>query len=128
MYRSLNFLVVSCPCALVISIPLSFFAGIGAASKYGILVKGSNYIEKFNKANIFVFDKTGTLTKGNFVVTGIYPIEKKDEIIKKLTVAGVSVHVIGKITEPSKGLVITDGTGAEPIDPPGPDELYKVVK
>ena len=54
--------------------------------------------------------------------------EKKDEIIKKLTVAGVSVHVIGKITEPSKGLVITDGTGAEPIDPPGPDELYKVVK
>ncbi len=69
IYRALRFLVVSCPCALVISIPLSFFAGIGASSRYGILIKGSNYLEKLNKANIFVFDKTGTLTKGNFVVT-----------------------------------------------------------
>lgn len=67
-YRSLNFLVVSCPCALVISVPLSFFGGIGGASKEGILVKGSNYFEVLNKANIFVFDKTGTLTKGNFIV------------------------------------------------------------
>ena len=63
IYRALSFLVVSCPCALVISVPLSFFAGIGAASKYGILIKGSNYLEKFKKADIFVFDKTGTLTK-----------------------------------------------------------------
>ena len=69
LYRALNFLVVSCPCALVISIPLSFFAGIGAASKKGILIKGSNYLEQLHKANIYVFDKTGTLTKGNFVVT-----------------------------------------------------------
>ena len=60
VYRALSFLVVSCPCALVISIPLSFFAGIGAASRYGILIKGSNYLEKFNKADTFVFDKTGT--------------------------------------------------------------------
>ena len=59
VYRALSFLVVSCPCALVISVPLSFFAGIGAASKLGILIKGSNYLEKFDKADIFVFDKTG---------------------------------------------------------------------
>ena len=73
VYRALSFLVVSCPCALVISIPLSFFAGIGAASRYGILVKGSNYLEKFNKADIFVFDKTGTLTKGNFAIAAVAP-------------------------------------------------------
>ncbi|MDE6584000.1 MAG: cadmium-translocating P-type ATPase, partial [Anaeroplasmataceae bacterium] len=87
VYRALSFLVVSCPCALVISIPLSFFAGIGAASKYGILVKGSNYLEKFNKANTFVFDKTGTLTKGNFVVTKITPEEKKEEILRLAAIA-----------------------------------------
>lgn len=81
IYRALSFLVVSCPCALVISVPLSFFAGIGGASNYGILVKGSSYLEKFDKANIFVFDKTGTLTKGNFVVKEIYPAEKKDEVL-----------------------------------------------
>lgn len=87
VYRALSFLVVSCPCALVISIPLSFFAGIGAASKYGILVKGSNYLEKFNKANTFVFDKTGTLTKGNFAVTKITPKENKEEILRLATIA-----------------------------------------
>ena len=87
LYRALNFLVVSCPCALVISIPLSFFSGIGAASKYGILIKGSNYLELFNKVNTFTFDKTGTLTKGNFKVTKIYPIELKDEIIKYAAIA-----------------------------------------
>lgn len=80
--RSLNFLVVACPCALVISVPLSFFAGIGFASKYGILIKGSSYVEKLNKANVFIFDKTGTLTKGNFVISKIYPEDKKDEILK----------------------------------------------
>ena len=87
LYRALNFLVVSCPCALVISIPLSFFSGIGAASKYGILIKGSNYLEQFNKVNTFVFDKTGTLTKGNFKVSKIYPLELKDEIIKYAAIA-----------------------------------------
>lgn len=79
IYRALSFLVVSCPCALVISIPLSFFAGIGAASRYGILVKGSNYLEKLNKANIFVFDKTGTLTKGSFAVAKVSPAAGADE-------------------------------------------------
>lgn len=87
LYRALNFLVVSCPCALVISIPLSFFAGIGAASKKGILIKGSNYLEQLNKANIYVFDKTGTLTKGNFAVTRVYPEEKKEEILRLAAIA-----------------------------------------
>ena len=71
--QALTFLVISCPCALVISIPLSFFAGIGCASKHGILVKGSNYLEALANAKYFVFDKTGTLTKGVFEVTGIFP-------------------------------------------------------
>ncbi len=97
IYRALSFLVVSCPCALVISIPLSFFAGIGAASKYGILVKGSNYLEKFNKANIFVFDKTGTLTKGNFAVTEVLPKENTEEVLRLATIAEQdSNHPIAK--------------------------------
>lgn len=87
IYRSLCFLVVSCPCALVISIPLSFFAGIGALSRHGLLVKGSNYLEAFNKSKIFVFDKTGTLTKGNFKITKIYPENKKDEILRLAAIA-----------------------------------------
>lgn len=73
IYRACVFLVISCPCALVISIPLGFFGGIGAASKAGILVKGSNYLEALNDLKVVVFDKTGTLTKGVFKVTGIYP-------------------------------------------------------
>ena len=71
--RALNFLVVSCPCALVISIPLSFFGGIGGASKQGILVKGGNYLEALAQAGIVVFDKTGTLTRGTFEVTAVHP-------------------------------------------------------
>lgn len=72
IYRALTFLVISCPCALVISIPLSFFAGIGGASKEGVLVKGSNYLETLSQTNIVVFDKTGTLTQGVFEVNGIH--------------------------------------------------------
>ncbi|MCQ2523875.1 MAG: cadmium-translocating P-type ATPase [Lachnospiraceae bacterium] len=78
IYRALTFLVISCPCALVISIPLSFFAGIGGASKEGVLIKGSNYLETLSKANIVVFDKTGTLTKGVFEVSGIHHSELED--------------------------------------------------
>lgn len=74
-HRALIFLVISCPCALVISVPLSFFGGIGGASKRGILVKGSNYLEALAKAKIVVFDKTGTLTKGSFAVSDILPAE-----------------------------------------------------
>ena len=97
VYRALSFLVVSCPCALVISIPLSFFAGIGAASRYGILVKGSNYLEKFNAADIFVFDKTGTLTKGNFAVAKISPAEEAEEVLRLAAIAEHdSSHPIAK--------------------------------
>ena len=78
IYRALTFLVISCPCALVISIPLSFFAGIGGASKAGVLIKGSNYLETLSKAAIVVFDKTGTLTKGVFEVNGIHHNEMED--------------------------------------------------
>ena len=76
--RALTFLVISCPCALVISIPLSFFAGIGCASANGVLVKGSNYLEALSDTQYVVFDKTGTLTKGVFEVTGIYPANNFD--------------------------------------------------
>ncbi|KAI7261996.1 hypothetical protein KC345_g9585 [Hortaea werneckii] len=75
IYRALVFLVISCPCALVVSIPLGFFGGIGAASRNGILVKGSNFLEALNDVKVVVFDKTGTLTKGQFSVTGSYPAE-----------------------------------------------------
>jgi Cd2+/Zn2+-exporting ATPase len=78
LYRALTFLIISCPCALVISIPLSFFAGLGAASRHGILVKGSNYMETLSETKTVVFDKTGTLTKGTFSVVAIHP-EKLDE-------------------------------------------------
>lgn len=80
IYRALNFLIVSCPCALVISVPLSFFGGIGGASKRGILIKGSNYLEALADAEIAVFDKTGTLTKGKFEVTEIHG-EREDELL-----------------------------------------------
>ncbi|MGN6713866.1 heavy metal translocating P-type ATPase [Anaerocolumna jejuensis] len=79
LYRALSFLVVSCPCALVISVPLSFFGGIGGASKKGVLVKGSNYLEALARAEIVVFDKTGTLTKGVFNVQEIHPSEVTEE-------------------------------------------------
>jgi len=85
LYRSLSFLVVSCPCALVISIPLSFFGGIGGASKHGILIKGSNYLEALSKAEIVVFDKTGTLTKGVFNVQDIHAVNISEEELLKIT-------------------------------------------
>ena len=85
LYRALSFLVVSCPCALVISIPLSFFGGIGGASKLGILVKGSNYLEQLANTEIFVFDKTGTLTEGVFEVQKIKPINITEEELLEIT-------------------------------------------
>ena len=88
IYRALSFLVVSCPCALVISIPLSFFGGIGGASKMGILVKGSNYLEALSHAEIVVFDKTGTLTKGVFEVQKIEPVQiSKEELLEVVAYA-----------------------------------------
>ena len=77
--RALTFLVISCPCALVISIPLSFFGGLGASSKEGVLIKGSNYLETLASLDTLVFDKTGTLTEGVFEVTALHPKDIKEE-------------------------------------------------
>lgn len=79
VHRALIFLVISCPCALVISVPMSFFGGIGGASRQGILVKGSNYLEMLAQSEIVVLDKTGTLTKGNFQVTEVRPEDGTDK-------------------------------------------------
>lgn len=89
IYRSLSFLVISCPCALVLSIPLSFFGGIGGASKRGILVKGASYLERLSKAEIVAFDKTGTLTKGSFSVSEIVPEEpfSKEQLLELAALA-----------------------------------------
>ena len=98
MYRALTFLVISCPCALVISIPLSFFAGIGGASREGILVKGSNYLETLSKTKTVVFDKTGTLTQGVFVVNGIHHNELENQKILEFAALAESAssHPISK--------------------------------
>ena len=85
IYRALSFLVVSCPCALVISIPLSFFGGIGGASKMGILIKGSNYLEQLANTEIIVFDKTGTLTEGVFEVQKVSPVDISEEELLRIT-------------------------------------------
>lgn len=99
VYRAATFLVVSCPCALVISVPLGYFAGIGASSKAGILVKGGNYLEALTDVSVVVFDKTGTLTKGNFKVTDIMPKQNinKEELLKYTAyVESFSNHPIAK--------------------------------
>lgn len=98
LYRALSFLVASCPCALVISIPLSFFAGIGGAGKEGILVKGSNYLEALSKTDTVVFDKTGTLTKGSFEVVDIHPVDVSvDDLLHYAALAeSASSHPIAK--------------------------------
>ena len=112
IYRALNFLVVSCPCALVISIPLSFFGGIGGAAKQGILVKGSNYLEALAAAEIAVFDKTGTLTKGNFAVTECLAAENTEEAKEQLLFYAAaaeqfSVHPVAESIRACYGKKIT---------------------
>ncbi|MFZ2943596.1 MAG: heavy metal translocating P-type ATPase [Latilactobacillus curvatus] len=98
LYRALIFLVISCPCALVISIPLGFFAGIGTASKNGILVKGSNYLEALNDVQTVVFDKTGTLTQGSFSVTTVHSVDQQPDELLALAalVEQHSTHPIGQ--------------------------------
>ncbi len=98
VYRALLFLVVSCPCALVISVPMTFFGGIGGASKKGVLIKGSNYIEMLSLADTFVFDKTGTLTYGTFEVTGVKPAHvSEDELIRLAASAeSCSTHPVAR--------------------------------
>ena len=108
IYRALTFLVISCPCALVISIPLSFFAGLGGASKEGILIKGSNYLETLSQTRIVVFDKTGTLTRGVFEVTGIFPEEMPEaQLIEYAALAEcASSHPISKSLQKAYGKAI----------------------
>ena len=105
IYRALTFLVISCPCALVISIPLSFFAGIGGASKAGVLVKGSNYLETLSQTRIVVFDKTGTLTQGVFEVNGIHHNEiDKETLLEYAALAeSASSHPISKSLQKAYG-------------------------
>lgn len=105
LYRALTFLVISCPCALVISIPLSFFAGIGGASKEGILIKGSNYLETLSKTDIVVFDKTGTLTKGVFEVSDIHHNKHEAELLIEYAALAecASSHPISKSLQQAYG-------------------------
>lgn len=105
IYRALTFLVISCPCALVISIPLSFFAGIGGASKEGVLVKGSNYLETLSQTRYVVFDKTGTMTQGVFEVSGIYPAAlSREELVEYAACAeSYSSHPISKSLQKAYG-------------------------
>ena len=100
IYSALTFLVVSCPCAIVISVPLAFFCGIGGATFEGVLIKGSNYIETIAKTKTFVLDKTGTVTKGEFVVSEVYPEHNRDEVLKFGAIAeSKSTHPIAKAVQ-----------------------------
>ena len=105
LYRALTFLVISCPCALVVSIPLTFFAGLGGASREGILIKGSNFLETLSKAGIVVLDKTGTLTKGVFEVTAIHHAAmEKDKLLEYAALAeSASSHPISKSLQKAFG-------------------------
>lgn len=119
LYRALSFLVVSCPCALVISVPLSYFGGIGGASRYGIMIKGANYLEELSNARTFVFDKTGTLTKGSFAVTGITPEGMSENELLGICAAAetYSTHPIAQsiISEAKKRELTTTASDAEEI-------------
>ena len=119
VYRALSFLVVSCPCALVISVPLSYFGGIGGASKYGIMIKGANYLEELSRARTFVFDKTGTLTKGSFAVTGVTPEGMSENELLGICAAAetYSTHPIAQsiIAEAKKRELTTTASDAEEI-------------
>lgn len=108
IYRALTFLVISCPCALVISIPLSFFAGIGGASNQGVLVKGSNYLETLAKTKYVVFDKTGTMTQGVFEVSGIHHNEMEDKLLLEYAALAEchSSHPISKSLQKAYGCKI----------------------
>ena len=108
VYRALTFLVISCPCALVISIPLSFFAGIGGASKEGVLIKGSNYLETLSQVKTVVFDKTGTLTQGVFEVSGVHHSEMENEKLLEYAALAecASSHPISKSLQRAYGKAI----------------------
>ena len=111
VYRALTFLVISCPCALVISVPLGFFGGIGGASRQGVLVKGSNYLEALAKTEIVVFDKTGTLTKGTFSVTEVHPEGMTEEALLELAAyaESYSSHPISRSLQKAYGKQLDPG-------------------
>ncbi len=120
VYRALTFLVISCPCALVISIPLSFFGGIGGASSQGILVKGSNYLEALAETDCVVFDKTGTLTQGVFQVTEVHPAQgiSRETLLERAALAeSYSNHPISRSLKAAVGQAFAPGrvTGAEEV-------------
>ena len=130
IHRGMVFLVISCPCALVISIPLTFFGGIGAASRHGVLIKGSNYLEALNKVSRVVFDKTGTLTKGNFIVADIIPQNgfNKETILEYAAYAeSFSNHPIAQsiLTAYGKGTPKTDITDFKEISGQGISAIFK---
>ena len=118
LYRALLFLVVSCPCALVISVPLTFFAGIGGASRKGILVKGANYMDVLAKVNTVVFDKTGTLTHGQFVVTAVHPdaLDEKQLLHLAAHVEHFSTHPIGAALRDAFPDEATDGCRVSDVE------------
>lgn len=114
--RAMMFLFVSCPCALVISVPLGFFGGISSASKNGILIKGSNYLELLAKADVIAFDKTGTLTEGNLQVVDVYPSQNKDYVLQLASIAEQYSHhpiaqAICKLQQPNKNATVTEIAG-----------------
>ena len=115
-------LVISCPCALVISIPLGYFGGIGGASRKGILIKGSNYIDILSKLQTVVFDKTGTLTTGSFEVTGVFPENgfSKEELLARAAAAEAhSNHPVALSIKKAYGKDIDEGSVASHTDIPG---------
>ncbi len=118
LYRALMFLVVSCPCALVISVPLTFFGGIGGASRKGILVKGSNYIDVLSKVDTVVFDKTGTLTHGQFAVTAVHPEHFDDQQLLHLAahVEHFTTHPIGAALRDAFPDEATDGCKVSDVE------------
>ncbi len=118
IYRALTFLVVSCPCALVLSVPLSFFGAIGGAAKAGILIKGGNYFEILDKTDTVILDKTGTVTEGSFAVKQVIPQDKRDEILSAAAVAEKnSLHPVAKSVSAaapkveSEGYAVTEKAG-----------------
>ena len=126
--RALSFLVISCPCALVISIPLSFFAGIGGASNAGVLVKGSNYLEALSKAKIVVFDKTGTMTQGVFEVSGIHHVSMPEEKVLEYAALAESYssHPISKSLQKAYGKPIDNTRVADVQEISGNGVMAKV--
>ncbi|WP_395322728.1 heavy metal translocating P-type ATPase [Levilactobacillus parabrevis] len=117
LYRALIFLVISCPCALVISVPLSYFGGIGAASRSGVLIKGSNYLEALNQVKTVAFDKTGTLTRGEFAVVNVAPVSLSKPALVKLAASAevASPHPIAKSIVAMAGLSTDNQSAAEEL-------------